>query len=266
MPSLDTGTDKLLAETRDGVAIVTFNNPARHNAVTLSMWEALGMLCDRFADAHDVRVIVLRGAGDRAFVSGADISEFDQHRAAADANEHYERVSGRARDVLAALDKPVIAMIQGHCMGGGLMIALSADLRISAEEGRFAIPAARLGVGYNYAGVRALVQVVGPSVASDILFSARHLDAAEALRVGLINRVVPKAELEATVFELAATIASNAPLSIRAAKRAILASLAPDAHDPSEIDALIQRCFESEDYAEGRRAFAEKRKPRFVGK
>jgi enoyl-CoA hydratase len=259
-------TDKILAEVDGGIGWLTFNNPARRNAMSMAMWQGVGDALEAFHHNPGVRVVVMKGAGGRAFVSGADISEFDQHRASAEQRKEYAAINARGNRWLRQLDKPLIAMIQGFCIGGGLAVALTADVRIATPESQFGIPAARLGLGYEFGGLAALARLVGPSVARDILFSARFLPADEALRVGLINRIVAADAIEAEVCAYAGMIAANAPLTIRAAKVAFQEW----EHDPADrdlarVEALVNACFDSEDYKEGRQAFAEKRKPEFRG-
>jgi enoyl-CoA hydratase/carnithine racemase len=209
----------------------------------------------------------MKGAGDRAFVSGADISEFEDKRGSADAVTTYGEASGAANAALRSLEKPLIAMIRGYCIGGGLGIALAADLRVSAEDGQFAIPAAKLGLGYGYSGIKELVNIVGPSFAKEIFFTARRFNAQEAKDMGLVNRVVPVADLERTTTELAGMIADNAPLTVKAARAAINeATKDPAQRDIATVDAMVAQCFASQDYIEGRRAFMEKRKPQFAGR
>ena len=263
--ALDTG--KILAEVSDGVGWLTFNNPERRNAVSLEMWQGLAQATTAFEADPDVRVVVLRGAGGRSFAAGADISEFEQHRANAEQKKRYGELAAGGHRGLAKLSKPLIAMIQGFCIGGGLAIALSADLRFATPGSRFAIPAAKLGLGYDYPGLAALARLVGPSATKDILFSARMLEADEALRIGLINFVVDDAELESRVREYAARVAANAPMTVHAVKSAMQVFERYSA-DPAaaEIAALVDACFNSDDYKEGRRAFMEKRTPRFSGR
>ena len=267
MTIYETGTAKLLAESAGGIATLTFNNPARRNALSREMQAALpGVLRALDADP-DVRVVVVRGAGDKAFVSGADISEFAEHRTSVQARADYDRGRADAGRAWAALGKPVIAMIRGVCMGGGLLTALQADIRIAAADATFGVPAARLGLGYPLAGVAALAAVVGSGWTADILFSARRLSAAEALRAGLVNRVVPVDRLAAEVDDLARQIASNAPLTVAACKAALRELARPrDQRDTAGVAALVEACFRSEDYREGQRAFAEKRAPVFRGR
>ena len=264
--TVDVGTEQLLGSVSDGVAVVTYNNPARHNALSMEMIRAVPPMLEALQADPEVAVIVITGAGDKAFVSGADISEFGEKRTSVDARAEYDRALGGSMGAWAHVDKPIIAMIRGYCMGGGLITALKADIRIAAEGSQFAIPAARLGLGYAFGGVEQLVSLVGPSWASEILFSARRLSAAEALHIGLVNRVVPGAELETSVRELAASIAANAPLTVRACKLAIReAQRDPAARDLGAVQQLIEACFRSEDYREGQQAFLEKRPPRFRG-
>jgi enoyl-CoA hydratase len=256
-----------LAGVVDGVAWVVIRNPARHNALRLEMWEAIpGIVATVNADPH-VRVCVLRGYGNEAFASGADISEFEQHRKDARSAAAYEAVTTRAFTALLDFEKPLLAMIHGHCMGGGLAVSLCADVRLAAADARFALPAARLGVGYHPSGVARIVDVVGPAAAAEIFFGALQYTADEALRMGLVNRVLPKGDVEGFTRAYATAMAANAPLTQRAAKRAIRAAVhrGGAAAEAAELEALITACFESQDYAEGVRAFLEKRKPRFTG-
>jgi enoyl-CoA hydratase/carnithine racemase len=209
----------------------------------------------------------VRGAGEKAFVSGSDISEFGDRRTGVDARTEYDAAMADAATAWAEFDRPIIAMIRGYCLGFGLLAATQADIRISADDAQFAIPAARLGLGYAYRGVEALLGLVGPAFTAEILYSARRFSAAEALRIGLVNRVVPVPELEATVLELAGSIAANAPLTVRAAKAAVQdARRERSSRDVAAVDALIEACFRSSDYLEGQAAFAEKRAPRFTGR
>ena len=260
-------TKRVIAERDGSIGWITFNNPERHNAMSVDMWEALPEILDAYEADPAVRVVVMKGAGQKAFVSGADISEFETVRSDAERVARYEAITDKALDHAYHLSKPAIAMIRGYCIGGGLGIALSCDLRIATEASRFGIPAAKLGLGYRHAGVKKLVDVVGPSAAKDIFFTARQLGAAEAYHMGLVNRVVADGELESLVAEYCAMIAANAPLTIKAAKGVIGELTRPhDAIDAARCERLVADCFASADYQEGRKAFMEKRKPVFTGR
>jgi enoyl-CoA hydratase len=262
-----TGTDKLLVEVAGPVATVIFHNPAKRNALSGEIRAALPGVLAALGSDPDIHVLVITGAGDQAFVSGADISEFAQQRTSPEARAEFDASMAAIGRAWASLDKPVIAMIRGFCMGGGLLTALQADIRIAADDAQFRIPAARLGLGYGFAGVTALTSLVGSAWTAEILFSARRFSAAEALQMGLVNRVVPGPELRDQVTTLAATIAGNAPLTIAAAKAAIReAGRSPDRQDLTRVEAMVEACFQSEDYLEGQRAFAEKRPPVFTGR
>ena len=260
-------TTKILADIEDGIGWITFNNPERRNAISLEMWEGLGTILESFQKDKHVRVVVMKGAGDKAFVSGADISEFDSKRGNAEQKKQYGEVAANANRWLGKLDKPLIAMIQGYCIGGGLATALSADVRFATVDSTFGIPAAKLGLGYDYGGLKALCNLVGPSRAKDIMFSARFLDADEALRIGLINFLVTRQEIEQQVRDYAALIANNAPLTIKAAKAAVNEAMKDSGkRDLEAINTMVNACFDSEDYKEGRKAFMDKRKPVFTGR
>ena len=255
---------KMLAQFDDGVGLITFNQPSKRNAMSVDMWEGLGSILDAFSRDPAVRVVVLTGAGTKAFVSGADISQFEQHRSDAAAQQEYHRLTGAGRKKLAAFAKPVIARIRGFCLGGGLGIAMEADLRIAARDSEFGIPAARLGIGYGYETTAKLVSLVGPAHARMMLYTGQRIDAVEAQRIGLVNRLVEDAELSDTVADLARTIADNAPLSLHTAKIAVAAIVAGGA-GREQVDEAVAACFDSADYREGRTAFMEKRAPRFTG-
>jgi enoyl-CoA hydratase len=261
------GTSEMLARVEDGVGWMTYNNPDRHNAVTLDMQRAIPGILDAFQADPDVRVIVITGAGEKAFVSGADISEFGAHRTSVEARAEFDAVSGRAWQAWQQVEKPILAMIRGYCIGGGLATAMQADIRIAAEDSLFGIPAARLGIGYRIEFLEPLVALVGPAWAAEILYTARRLSADEAHRIGLVNRVVPVSELAAQVQDLARAIASNAPMTIRASKVALRElQRQPAARNVDLVRELTEACFRSDDYVEGQRAFLEKRTPRFQGR
>lgn len=264
-PAISLPTEKMLAHIEGPIGWITFNNPSRRNAVSLDMWEAIPTILDRFENDPQVRVVVLRGAGEAAFVAGADISQFEQARSSPEGNVHYERVTEAASRRLHECTKPTIAMIQGWCIGGGVGIAVCCDLRIAADNAKFGIPAVRLGVGYGHKGVKKLMDLVGPSFTKEIFFTARHFSAEEARMMGLVNRVLPVAELAAYVRSYCATIADNAPITINALKRTVGELLKGEAADLALSDRLVKACFASEDFIEGRRAFMEKRRPVFRG-
>jgi enoyl-CoA hydratase/carnithine racemase len=255
-----------LAGVLDGVAWIVLRNPARHNALRLEMWQAIPEVLATVDADPAVRVCVLRGYGNEAFASGADISEFEVHRRDAKSAAAYEAVTNRTFTALLDFSKPLVAMIHGHCMGGGLAVSLCADVRLAATDARFALPAARLGVGYHPSGVQRMVDVVGPAAAAEIFFAALQYTADEALRMRLVNRVLPKEDLEGFTRAYATAMAANAPLTQRAAKRSIRAAVRGAGQaEAAALETMIAACFESRDYAEGVRAFLEKRKPKFTG-
>jgi len=258
---------KILQSVTDGVGVITFNNPAKRNAMSLDMWEGLGNALVELRDDPDVRVVVLTGAGDKAFVSGADISQFEKVRHNAAASEEYSKKSEAQRALLANYPKPIIACIRGFCLGGGMQVAMAADIRIASDNSQFGIPAAKLGIAYGYDGLRHLVSLVGPSWARLIMYTGMRIDAAEAVRIGLVDRVLPDAGLWDATMEIARTISGNAPLAIKAAKITIAEVLKDESRrDMGAIKAIGTACMDSEDFREGRTAFMEKRKPQFKGK
>ena len=260
-------TAKMLAAKDGAIGRITFNNPARHNAVSLEMWQALAQIMDDFDHDDAVRVIVVTGAGGKAFVSGADISEFKEKRNTEAAAAEYAKISEAGRKALQETLKPTIAMISGYCIGGGLATALACDLRIAAEGSRFGIPAAKLGLGYAYDGIKRLIDIVGPAYAREIFYTARQFTAEEALQMGLINRLLPAVELEGYVKNYCDMIAANAPLTVRAAKQIVREALTDESRrDMALCKHVVDACFASEDYAEGRTAFMEKRRPVFRGR
>ena len=259
-------TDKMLARKEGGVGILTFNNPERHNAVSLEMWEATKRMLDGFAADEDIRVVVLTGAGGKAFVSGADISKFASERATLEASRAYNVKSDAAYASVADFPKPTIAMIRGYCIGGGVGLAVCCDLRICSDNSRFAVPAAKLGLGYGYSGLKRLVDIVGASFAKEIFYTARQFDAQEASAMGLVNRMVPAGELEAYVKSITDMISANAPLTIKAVKFTVGEMLKDESkRNLARSVELVEQCFASRDYTEGRTAFMEKRKPVFTG-
>jgi enoyl-CoA hydratase/carnithine racemase len=258
---------KILKDVTDGVGVVTFNNPDKRNAMSLDMWEGFGLALTELRDDQNVRVVILVGAGDKAFVSGADISQFEKTRHNAAASEEYSKKSAAQRALLADYPKPTISCIRGFCLGGGMQVAMLTDIRIAAQDSQFGIPAAKLGIAYGYDGLRHLVSLVGPSWARLIMYTGMKIDSAEALRIGLVDRVVPNEELWGATMEIARTISGNAPLAIQAAKITIAQVLKdPAERDMEAIKKIGTACMDSEDFREGRQAFMEKRTPQFKGK
>ena len=259
-------TDKILTEQSGDIARIIFNQPEKRNAVSLEMWEAVEAAATRFAADPTVRILILSGAGGKAFVSGADVSRFEAERASKEGVAHYNAATKRVYDLIDAFPKPTIAQIDGFCIGGGVALSLCCDLRICGAGSQFAVPAAKLGLGYGYPGIKRLVNVVGPAFAKEIFFTARRFDAEEARVMGLVNRVVPDDQVGQVAEETAKMIAANAPMTVESVKYIIGQTLAPEAErDLEECEARVVACFESADYIEGRRAFLEKRKANFIG-
>jgi enoyl-CoA hydratase len=259
--------DKMLSRKEGSVGYVIFNNPERHNAVSLDMWKMAGEMLDDFRSDDNIKVVVVTGAGGKAFVSGADISRFEKERSSEDAVKYYNEAVDKSYRAFHEFPKPVIAMIRGYCIGGGMGLATCCDIRIATEKSTFAVPAAKLGLGYGYTGLKRLVDVVGPSFAMEIFYTARQFTAAEAVTMGLVNRVVPDGELESYVKNYAETIAANAPLTIKAVKVVVSEMMKDESkRDLKKAQDVVDACFRSADYEEGRKAFMEKRKPVFTGR
>ena len=259
--------DKIIGRKTGGIAEIIFNNPAKHNATSLEMWVRVGELAAEYAVDPEVRVLILSGAGGKAFVSGADISKFESQRASAEDNTIYAAKSAGAYEGIYNFPKPTIAKIHGYCIGGGMNLAVCCDMRIATAGSKFGVPAGRLGLGYGYTPVKRLADIVGISRATQFLFTAQQIGAEEALQIGLLNKMVDDADLDPTVADMAAAIADNAPLTIalvKASAREITRTEGAVDHD--KLKTMSNACFSSADFKEGRTAFMEKRKPRFQGK
>jgi enoyl-CoA hydratase len=261
-------TEKLKVWVRDGCVLhLSFNNPAKHNAISVEVWQAVPALLEQAEKDDAIRVVVFSGQGMTAFASGADISQFEDMRAQREAVKNYETMAEKALMGLYAFSKPVIASIHGYCLGGGVNMAISCDIRLARSDSVFSIPATRLGLGYRFSALKNLVDLVGPGAAQDLFFTGRRIDAEEAKAIGLVNRVAPPEKFDELLMEYITAITTGAPLTIKAGKRIVREVLKPDDNVDMELcQKLIRDCFESEDYAEGRRAFMEKRKPVFKGK
>jgi enoyl-CoA hydratase/carnithine racemase len=260
-------TEKVKAWTDGPILHIRFNNPAKHNALSVDMWEAVPKLLGLAERDDNIRVVVFSGEGGKSFVSGADISQFEDMRAQKEAVKKYELIAEQALEGIYEFSKPTIACIAGYCVGGGVNVAISCDLRVASTDSTFFVPATRLGLGYRVSAMRNLTNLVGPGYAKDIFFTGRKLDSDEALRIGLVNRIAPRDGLDALLKEYTEAISTGAPLTIKAGKRIIREVLRRDRDiDMDLCKQLITDCFESDDYAEGRRAFMEKRKPAFKGK
>ena len=260
-------TEKMIARAEDGVGWMIFNNPERRNAMANEMRLAMIEILTAYSEDDTIGAVVMTGAGGKAFVSGADISEFEERRSSPELIAEYNEVGRQVNAAFENLEKPLIAMIQGFCIGGGLAIALCCDIRIASDDSQFGIPAVKLGLGYEAGAVKALTDFVGPAYANEILMTGRRFDASEALRMGLVNNVVAVDKLEETVMETARSIAANAPLTVRSMKVNVRASrLDAEQRDDARCQELVDACFNSEDYIEGRRAFMEKRPAQWKGR
>jgi enoyl-CoA hydratase len=259
-------TAQLIARKEGAIGWIIFSNPTKLNAIAFEMWHGMAAALDEFVADREVRMIVLTGAGEKAFSAGADISQFETLRASGEALARYNATLKAASAALVDCPKPTLAKVRGICIGGGLALSLNCDLRFCADDAVFRMPAARLGLGYEYPGIKRMVEVIGAANASDLFFSARKIDAAEAYRIGLVSKVFPAAQFDTGFAEYCALIADNAPLTMAAAKRAIRESVKPDSErDMAKVIAMYEACFASEDYKEGRAAFKEKRQPKFRG-
>jgi len=262
-----TTSKHILSRKTGAIGWLIFNHPEKHNAVSLEMSAAVPPIIADFDADPEIRVVIVTGAGDRSFIAGSNISNFDAVRANPEENSKYQAISQGSYDAVYHCSKPTVAMIKGYCMGGGMDYAASCDIRICSDDSVFAIPAVKLGLGYGYQGQIRLNRLIGSSRARDLYFTGRRYDAAEALTAGLVHEVVPAAGLEDRVRQYAESIAENAPLTIKALKRVFLElEKAPEERDMDAAHALIGACYDSEDYREGKVAFAEKRKPRFSGR
>jgi enoyl-CoA hydratase len=260
-------TDKIIGRLNSGIAEIIFNNPEKLNATSLEMWQKAGDLAKEYAADPSVRVLILSGAGGKAFVSGADISKFESQRASAESNEVYSKASLGAYEGIYNFPKPTIAKIQGYCIGGGMNLAICCDMRVATANSKFGVPAGKLGLGYGYTPINRLAHVVGISRAMQFLYTAQQIGAEEAFAIGLLNKIAPDGELDKTVSDMASAIAENAPLTIALVKASAREITRPEgAPDHAKLKALSDACFSSADFKEGRTAFMEKRKPKFQGK
>lgn len=264
---IETTSKRLLAHVSKGIATVEINTPERRNCIDLATWKAISELFTALDTDQDVRVVVLKGRGDLAFSTGADIAEFDTERATADGSRAYEIENVRAFEAVSNVGKPVVAVIHGFCFGAGVGLAAACDMRLASDDAVFAVPAAVLGVAYPPTAMASLVALMGPEAVKRLFFTGQRLDAAQALALGLVGEVVSKSALNETALDLAGKIAAGAPLTILAAKKAIdAAARLAGSYSAEHLQVLADACFQSEDYAEGRAAFKDKRKPLFLGR
>jgi enoyl-CoA hydratase len=269
MPNVtyESNTERVQAWLDGRTLHIRFNNPAKHNALSVDMWEAVPPLLQLAQGDDRVRLVVFSGAGEKAFISGADISQFEDMRAAREAVSRYETMAEQTLTGIQDFPKPTLACIRGYCIGGGVNVAISCDIRVASTDSTFAIPAARLGLGYRFSAMKNLVDLIGPGAAKDLFFTARRIDASEAKSMGLVSRTCAPDALDTVLGEYTSALADNAPLTVAAAKaitREVLKSLTD--LDMALCESLIRGCFESADYTEGRRAFMQKRKPVFTGR
>jgi len=263
----DTPVKRLIVEKDGAIGRVKMDNQTRRNAMTLGMWQDLGDAIEDFAKDDNIRVVIVSGEGGKAFCAGADISEFEKNRSSEEGVKIYNEAVERSSELLRTIDKPTIAAIDGFCVGGGFGIATCCDIRICTDDSIFAIPAAKLGLGYRVDGLKPLVDIIGPSYAMELFYTARKFTADEVERMSYANRVLPRDEFDAYIADYASTIAGNAPLTIKAVKVVVKECLKDDSDRDHDLCAsIVDECFKSEDYIEGRRAFMEKRKAEFKGK
>ncbi len=257
---------KILSGVVDQIGYLVINNLERHNAIGLDMWKAATDAVEQMSTEDNVRALVVTGAGGKAFASGADISKFESERSSKKDVEHYHQTSGRFYSSLENFPKPTLAVIRGYCIGGGMALAVCCDIRLCTEASKFGVPAAKLGVGYGYAGIKRLTRLVSTSSAQEIFYTARQFTANEAYDMGLVNRVLAEDNLDDYATDYLDRIRINAPLTIKSVKAVTLAIEQDESQrDLKKLEAMVQTCFDSEDYIEGRRAFMEKRKPDFKG-
>ena len=258
--------EKMLSRTQDSVGYIIFNNPEKHNAVSIEMWDALEKFLNQFREDNNIRVVVLEGAGGKSFVSGADISKFDKERSTKEAVLSYNKRTQKVYELIEAFPKPTIAKINGYCIGGGLNLAVCCDIRICSEKSQFAMPAAKLSLGYPFSSIKRLFDIMGPGMAKHFMFTAEKISANEAVSCGLVQKLVTEENLETFVNDYAFKISKNAPLTIKAMKQIGIEILKnPSERDLTLCENLASACFDSEDYKEGRKAFMEKREPNFKG-